>query len=94
MTGHKQKLAIKTMLLASLMLVSMLPGCILPGYGTAQTSIGGQTLPSAYYLNDDVQFFPAGPEFKLTNTVRAMEEYRLQQEELNAGVEPASAANY
>ena len=94
MIGHKQKLAYKSLLLASLLLVSTMPGCILPGYGTLQTSIGGQTLPSAYYLDDDVQLFPAGPEFKLTNTVRAMEEYRLQQETINAGLEPDPAANY
>jgi len=30
-----------------------------------QTSIGGQTLPSAYYLRDDVQYHTKGPEFKL-----------------------------
>lgn len=48
-----------------------------------QTTVGGQTLPSAYYLRDDVQYFPAGPEFVLTNQVRALEEYKLQQETLN-----------
>ena len=26
---------------------------------------GGQTLPSPYYLQDDVQYFPHEPEFKL-----------------------------
>jgi len=31
-----------------------------------QVSTGGQTLPSAYYLKDDIQYFPAGPEFKLS----------------------------
>lgn len=44
-----------------------------------QSTVGGQTLPSAYYLRDDVQYFPAGPEFKLTNTVQAMEKYKLDQ---------------
>lgn len=52
-------------------LASMLTGC--------QTSVGGQTLPSAYYLRDDVQYFPAGPEFLLTNTVQAIEQYKLDQ---------------
>ncbi|MEX0716483.1 MAG: VIT domain-containing protein [Planctomycetaceae bacterium] len=46
---------------------------------SAQGAVGGQTLPSAYYLQDDVQYFPAGPEFKLTNQVRAYEEYRAEQ---------------
>jgi hypothetical protein len=32
-----------------------------------QVDIGGQTLPSAFYLKDDFQYFPAGPEFKLSN---------------------------
>jgi hypothetical protein len=47
-----------------------------------QTTIGGQTLPSAYYLRDDVQYFPAGPEFLLPNTKRAIEEYNAQKAEL------------
>ena len=44
-----------------------------------QAVIGGQTLPSPHYLEDDVQYFPAGPEFLLSNQVRALDEYRLQQ---------------
>lgn len=55
--------------------VSALP---LVGFG-CQGSVGGQTLPSAYYLNDDVQYFPAGPEFLLPNEERVLEEYRLEQ---------------
>ena len=53
----------------------MLTGC--------QSTVGGQTLPSAYYLKDDVQYFPAGPEFKLSNTVQAMEQYKLEQAGFN-----------
>ena len=49
-----------------------------------QTVMGGQTLPSAYYLRDDVQYHPHGPEFKLPNTVRALEEYRNQRAGLDA----------
>ena len=37
-----------------------------------QSSIGGQTLPSAYYLQDDIQYFPKGPEFKLTREAAAL----------------------
>ena len=48
-----------------------------------QTVMGGQTLPSAYYLRDDVQYHPAGPEFKLPNTVRALEDYRNQKAEFD-----------
>ncbi len=38
-----------------------------------QIDVGGQTLPSPYYVTDDVQYFPAGPEFQLSNEARAME---------------------
>lgn len=52
-----------------------------------QSSIGGQTLPSAYYLRDDVQYFPAGPEFLLSNQERVLEEYRLEQQAVNQGLQ-------
>ncbi|HLJ10802.1 MAG TPA: hypothetical protein VKU82_06415 [Planctomycetaceae bacterium] len=45
-----------------------------------QTTIGGQTLPSAYYLKDDLQYFPAGPEFRLARQVQALDEYKLRQQ--------------
>jgi hypothetical protein len=37
-----------------------------------QSTYGGQTLPSPYYLTDDVQYFAPGPEFKLANEAAAM----------------------
>jgi hypothetical protein len=46
-----------------------------------QANIGGQTLPSAYYLRDDVQYFPAGPQDKVFNERRALEEYNAGQQE-------------
>jgi hypothetical protein len=58
-------------------------GCL--GLGWFQTTIGGQTLPSAYYLDDDVQFFPAGPETKLANQIRALERYKVEREGLTEG---------
>ena len=30
-----------------------------------QVDVGGQTLPSPTYMQDDVQYFAPGPEFKL-----------------------------
>ncbi|MFH5805246.1 hypothetical protein [Alienimonas sp. DA493] len=48
------------------------------GLTGCQASMAGQTLPSPYYLRDDVQFFPAGPEFQFPNQVRAIEEYQLE----------------
>lgn len=41
-----------------------------------QVSIGGQTLPSAHYMNDDIQYFPRGPEFKLSREAAALKEAR------------------
>lgn len=61
----------QALVLAGLLASATVSGC--------QTTIGGQTLPSATYLRDDIQFYPAGPEFKLYNTERAMEEYRAAQ---------------
>lgn len=51
-----------------------------------QTHIGGQTLPSAYYITDDVQYFPAGPEDKLYNERRALREYKLDQQAIREGL--------
>lgn len=44
-----------------------------------QITEGGQTLPSPYYLSDDVQYFPAGPEFKLTREANALKAYEAEQ---------------
>ncbi len=44
-----------------------------------QVSVGGQTLPSPYYLLDDVQYDPAGPEFKLSREAAALEAARAQE---------------
>ena len=41
-----------------------------------QVHVAGQTLPSAYYLSDDVQYFPAGPENKLANETAALKAAR------------------
>jgi hypothetical protein len=63
----------------------LLLGCAIvssASVGCLQSTIGGQTLPSAYYLRDDLQYFPAGPEFKLTRQVQAIEEYKARQQGL------------
>ena len=36
-----------------------------------QIDVGGQTLPSPFYLQDDVQYFPPGPQFPLTKEATA-----------------------
>lgn len=48
-----------------------------------QVDISGQTLPSPYYLTDDVQYFPPGHEFKLQREADAMA--AAQAEEVRAG---------
>jgi hypothetical protein len=45
-----------------------------------QITEGGQTLPSGYYLYDDVQYFPKGPEFKLSKEAAALKEYKASQQ--------------
>ena len=40
----------------------------------------GQTLPSPYYLYDDVQYFAPGPEFPLSNEAAAQAAYKADEE--------------
>ena len=44
-----------------------------------QMSVAGQTLPSAYFLRDDVQYFAKGPEFKLSGEAAALKEARANE---------------
>lgn len=55
----------------------LLAGGIAPSVG-CQVSVAGQTLPSPYYLYDDVQYFPAGPENKLANETAAIDKARAE----------------
>lgn len=66
------------LLLGALLASAAASGC--------QTTIGGQTLPSANFLRDDIQYFPAGPEYKLHNQERAIEEWRAQQAGIEADI--------
>ncbi len=71
----------------------LLGACLLSGLGSVgcmQTNMGGQTLPSAYYLDDDVQYFPKGPETRLSNQIRALERYKVERE----GFQAADAAAF
>jgi hypothetical protein len=49
------------------------------GLTGCQIENGGQTLPSPYYMKDDVQYFPPGPEFKLAREAAAMKAYNQDQ---------------
>ncbi len=72
MSKNKQSKAWSYALLGMLLVVGIAPsvGC--------QVSVAGQTLPSPYYLNDDVQYFPAGPQNKLANETAAIEKARSE----------------
>ena len=60
----------RAMLLVGAGLGISLTGC--------QVDYGGQTLPSGYYLQDDIQYFPAGPEFKLSKEAAAQKAYKKE----------------
>ena len=45
-----------------------------------QVSVGGQTLPSPYYQLDDIQYFPAGPEMKLSREAAALQQAKSDAE--------------
>ncbi len=49
------------------------------GLTGCQVDVGGQTLPSAYYMSDDVQYFPPGPEFKLAREAAAQKQSAQEQ---------------
>ena len=80
-----RKLAVVTCLVTAMTST----GCLRMAAGPfPQTTIGGQTLPSAYYLEDDVQYFPSGPETKLSNQIRAIEKYNVERESFESGLTP------
>lgn len=45
-----------------------------------QVSVGGQTLPSPFYLTDDVQYYAPATEFKLAREAAAMKAFKAEQE--------------
>lgn len=53
---------------------------MVPASVGCQVSLNGQTLPSPYYLQDDVQYFPAGPEFKLPREAAALAAAKAEEE--------------
>jgi len=44
-----------------------------------QVDVAGQTLPSPYYLSDDVQYFAPGPGFKLAREAAAAQEQKASE---------------
>jgi len=59
-----------------LLALGLLAGVGLTG---CQVETGGQTLPSPYYINDDVQYYPPASEFKLAKEAAAMKAYSQEQ---------------
>ena len=49
------------------------------GISGCQVDIGGQTLPSPHYQKDDIQYFPPGPEFKLSREAAAQKAFSENQ---------------
>jgi hypothetical protein len=43
-----------------------------------QVDVGGQTLPSPYYMQDDVQYFAPGSGFRLAREAAAMKQAAQQ----------------
>jgi hypothetical protein len=70
LTSHNGRLA-----RASRTALLMVVGCGGIALTGCQVDVGGQTLPSPYYLQDDIQYFPAGPEFKLAKEAAALKAY-------------------
>jgi hypothetical protein len=54
--------------------------CSLLGVTGCQIDVGGQTLPSPWYLGDDVQYFPPGTQFPLSREATAQK--AISQEEI------------
>ena len=48
-----------------------------------QVNVGGQTLPSPFYLDDDVQYFAPGSEFPLSEEAAAQGIQRAEAGELD-----------
>ena len=61
--------------------IALFAGTCLVGATGCQVSMNGQTLPSPYYLQDDVQYFPSGPEFKLSREAAALQAARAQEKQ-------------
>lgn len=69
----------KSQRITGLAVMTLAVGFCLASTTGCQSSINGQTLPSAYYLQDDVQYFPAGPEFKLSREASALQAARAEE---------------
>ncbi|MEX2114605.1 MAG: hypothetical protein WD845_15530 [Pirellulales bacterium] len=53
--------------------------CSVLGISGCQIDVAGQTLPSPWYQKDDIQYFPPGPEFKLSREAAAQKAFAETQ---------------
>ncbi len=58
---------------------ALLIGWIAIAAAGCQVHVAGQTLPSGYYLQDDIQYFAPGPEFKLEREAAALKAARAEE---------------
>jgi hypothetical protein len=63
-----------TLVAGTVMVTAASTGC--------QVSVNGQTLPSGYYLEDDVQYFPGKGDFKLAEEAAKLREERAEEKRL------------
>jgi hypothetical protein len=70
---------------AALIALSLVVPCAATG---CQYEVGGQMLPSPYYMTDDVQYFPPGPEFKLAREAAALKKAAAEDAARRRGREP------
>jgi hypothetical protein len=73
--NHRQR-AIRVIKTASLSGALLICSLALTG---CQVDISGQSLPSGYYLDDDVQYFAPDSEFKLAREAAALKEQAANQ---------------
>jgi hypothetical protein len=64
-TGFQARKRVGTLATLAVAALPALVGCTV--------DVGGQTLPSPYWLTDDVQYFAPGTEFKLPREAAAMQ---------------------
>ena len=74
----------------------LVPAAVFVATG-CQSDYAGQTLPSPYYLTDDVQYYAPGPGFKLAREAAAMQEQKAAeiseaQDAASNGRRPSDAA--
>ena len=75
--------------ISSVWLRSILCGTVLAlalGSTGCNAVYNGQLLPSPWYLTDDIQYFPPGPEFKLSREAAAQKAYKADIEAQQKGL--------